>query len=111
MSKKQPNIVFILADDLGFNDVSYHGSTGTKTPNIDQLAREGTVFTRHYTQPVCTPSRGALMTSKYAIHLGLQNGIISPPSPHGLPLEDVLMPQHLKQLGYECHAVGKWHLG
>ncbi|XP_075259710.1 arylsulfatase J-like [Convolutriloba macropyga] len=107
----KPNVLFILVDDMGFNDVSYHGSTQTKTPNIDDLGTKGTVFTRHYTQPVCSPSRGALLTSKYAIHIGMQDGVIVGTVPAGLPLEERLMPAFFGDMGYFTHAIGKWHVG
>ena len=110
-SENRPNIVFILLDDLGFNDVSFLGSTNVKTPNITELAKDGVVLTRHYTQSICSPSRGALMTSKYAMRLGLQNNYIEMDYAWGVPLWEKFMPEYFKGLGYECHAVGKWHLG
>jgi len=107
----QPNIVILLIDDLGFNDLSLTGSKQARTPTIDDLARSGTVLTRYYTLPVCTPSRGSLMSSKYAIRIGMQNGNCKHSAPCGLPLKETILPEVLKDMGYETHAVGKWHLG
>ena len=68
-NSKPPHILFILADDLGWSDVGFHGSV-IKTPNIDKLAREGVVLDNYYVQPLCTPTRSALMTGRYPIHTG-----------------------------------------
>ncbi len=84
---KKPNIVFILADDLGFKDVGYQGSN-IKTPNIDKLAREGTRLDQFYVQPVCSPTRSSLMTGRYPIRCGLQIGVVRPWAQHGLPLQE-----------------------
>ncbi|XP_075724130.1 arylsulfatase J [Rhipicephalus microplus] len=108
---KKPHIIFILADDLGWADVSFHGSSQIPTPNIDALAADGVVLNNYYTHPICTASRAALMTGLYATRLGLQHIPIQPGEPFGLDLKYTLLPQHLKSLGYETHLIGKWHIG
>ena len=69
-SSKRPHILFIVADDLGWSDVGFHGSV-IKTPNIDKLANEGVILDNYYVQPLCTPTRSALMTGRYPIHTGI----------------------------------------
>ena len=105
-----PHIVILLADDLGWGDVGYHGSK-IHTPNIDKLAESGTRLNQFYVQPVCSPTRGALLTGRYPMRLGLQCGVVRPWAEHGLPLDEQTLPSALKEIGYETAIVGKWHLG
>ncbi len=106
----QPNIIFMMADDLGWGDVGFHGSR-IATPNLDKLAERSTQLDQFYVQPVCSPTRGALMTGRYPIRLGLQCGVVRPWAEHGLPLDERTLAQALKEAGYETGIVGKWHLG
>ncbi|XP_059093885.1 arylsulfatase B-like isoform X1 [Tigriopus californicus] len=109
---KRPHIIMIVADDLGWNDVGFHGSNQIPTPNIDALAYSGTILHNYYVNPICTPSRSALMTGLHPIHTGLQSGVLVGAAPYALPLSHKLMPEFLaSHLGYATHGVGKWHLG
>jgi arylsulfatase A-like enzyme len=106
----RPNIVYILADDLGWADVGYHG-TEIKTPNIDRLAASGVKLESLYALPVCTPTRSALMTGRYPIRYGRQYNVIRPNSQFGLSLGERLLPEALREAGYATALCGKWHLG
>lgn len=109
-AETKPNIVFILADDLGWRDVGYHGSD-IQTPNIDKLAQSGAQLEQFYSQQICTPSRAALMTGRYPLRYGLQMAVIPSAGKYGLATDEWLLPQALKQAGYQTAIVGKWHLG
>ena len=106
----RPNILFILADDLGAADVSYRGSD-IQTPNIDKLAGTSARLEEFYTQPLCTPSRAAFMSGRYPFRYGLQTGVVPSAGRYGLPTDEVTLPQVLKTAGYSTKIVGKWHLG
>lgn len=106
---KQPHIIFILADDMGFHDVGYHGSN-ISTPNLDELAMSGVRLENYYVQAICSPTRAALLTGRYSIHTGVQR-VYYPGQPLGLSLEEVTLAEKLKETGYSTHIVGKWHLG
>ncbi len=106
----QPNIVFFLIDDLGYSDCGFNGGKEIKTPNIDRLALEGTILESHYVQPVCSPTRAALMTGRYATRTGVYT-IVTPHSKWGLPLGERTLANALKDAGYETAITGKWHLG
>ncbi len=108
--KKKPNIIFIMADDLGYGDVGCYGQTRVQTPNIDRLAAGGLRFTQAYAgAPVCTPSRSVLMTGLHNGHTPARDNI---PHYHTyLEENDVTIAEVLKQAGYTCGGVGKWSLG
>lgn len=106
----KPNIVYIVADDLGWKDVGFHGSD-IKTPNLDKLATEGVRFTEFYAQPMSTPTRASLMTGRYPFRYGLQTAVILSAHTYGLPTDEWLLPQALKEAGYQTAIIGKWHLG
>ncbi len=102
----RPNLVFLFADDLGFFDVGFNGRKDWRTPNLDRLAKQGTVFRRWYTAAVvCAPSRAALMTGKYGIHNGVSG------NSDDLPAGQVTLAQALKKQGYATALFGKWHHG
>jgi len=106
----KPNILFILSDDQGWADVGWHGKD-IKTPNLDALAARGARLEQFYVMPVCSPTRGSLMTGRYPMRYGLQVGVVRPWAQYGLPLEERTLPQALKEAGYTTAICGKWHLG
>lgn len=106
----KPNVVLIVADDLGWGDVGYHGSE-IETPNIDRLAERGTQLDQFYVQPVCSPTRASLMTGRYPMRYGLQCGVVRPWAEYGLPLDEQTLPAVLRDAGYVTAICGKWHLG
>jgi arylsulfatase A len=106
-----PNIIIILADDLGSGDLSLNGSP-IRTPNIDRLATEGAQLTEFYASAnVCTPSRAGLLTGRYPIRMGLADSVIEPDSEHGLPQSEITLAEFLREQDYRSAIIGKWHLG
>lgn len=106
----KPNILYIVADDQGWKDVGFHGSD-IKTQQLDKLAESGAKFEQFYAQPMCTPSRAALMTGRYPHRYGLQTVVIPSAGTYGLVTDEWLLPQALQEAGYKTAIVGKWHLG
>ena len=104
----RPNILLIVADDLGWSDVGWHGGFA-KTPHMDRLVREGVELDRHYVQPVCTPTRAALLTGRYPGRFGPH--AISPSNRRALPPGTATLASVLHSAGYATFQVGKWHLG
>ena len=109
----RPNIVYILADDLGYGDLSYNGQSNFSTPNIDQLAASGMIFTQHYSgSTVCAPSRSALMTGQHTGHTFIRgNKGVEPEGQYPLEANAITMAEVLKEAGYVTGAFGKWGLG
>ncbi|CAL4178876.1 unnamed protein product, partial [Meganyctiphanes norvegica] len=106
-SENTPNIVFIFADDLGWNHVSWN-NPAVLSPRMQELAETGVILDQSYVQPLCTPSRSALMTGMYPFHLGRQHGVLWA-VPTGLSRNYTLVPEKLSTLGYNTHMIGKWH--
>ncbi|KAK7086018.1 hypothetical protein SK128_026978 [Halocaridina rubra] len=106
----KPHIILIVADDLGWNDVSWHNPE-VKNPNMEALANTGIILSQSYVQPICTPTRSALLTGRYPHALGRQHDVLWPEEPTGLTIERQLLPEALKMVGYSTHVVGKWHVG
>ena len=108
----KPNIVLFLADDLGWNDVGYHGASNIETPNIDKLANQGLRLESHYVLPLCSPTRAALLTGRYPIHLGIESSVFKGSDTYGLALNQPTLAETLSsEFGYSTHMIGKWHLG
>jgi len=108
--RNRPNIVFVLADDLGWAELGCYGNTFNETPNLDALAREGMRFTNAYAAaPVCSPFRAALMTGQYPVRTGITD-YLRPNDPKHLATSYVTLAEMLKKAGYTTGVVGKWHL-
>ena len=108
--KPKPNILYILADDMGYADAGFNGGKEIQTPHLDRLAKSGTILRSFYVQPVCSPTRASLMTGRYVTHTGVYS-VVKPTTPWGLPLEERTLAQALREAGYETAISGKWHLG
>lgn len=107
----QPSIVLIVADDLGYADVGFHGSD-IQTPNLDQLAATGVSLEQFYVAPMCSPTRAGLMTGRYPLRFGLMRAVIPPQRDFGLDPEETILPEFLRDAGYTHRGIfGKWHLG
>lgn len=107
----KPNIIILMADDMGWGDVGYHGSN-IKTPSLDRLSEEGIQLTRFYVAPVCSPTRAGLLTGMYPNRFGLRETVIPPWRDFGLDPANTIIPEFLEQHGYKNRAIiGKWHLG
>lgn len=106
----RPNVVFIVADDLGWNDLGFHNSE-IISPNVDKLAKTGVTLNQSYVQFLCTPSRSTFMTGYYPFRTGMQHTNLQTLIPAGVPVEFPFLPEKMRSLGYDTHMVGKWHLG
>ena len=108
--ERKPNVILILADDLGYGDLSCYGADDIATPNIDRMTAEGVKFNSFYVSPVCSPTRAALMTGSLAQRVGI-GGVLFPRNDHGLNPDEQTLPELLKAQGYATAIIGKWHLG
>ncbi len=108
---ERPNVIVMVADDLGWSDVGFHGGTDIDTPSLDRLAAEGTQLDRFYTTPICSPTRAALMTGRDPMRLGVAYGVIMAWHTHGIHPDETFLPELFLDAGYQTAMVGKWHLG
>ncbi|MBA3482364.1 MAG: arylsulfatase [Pirellulales bacterium] len=108
---KRPNIVYFLVDDLGREDCGFMGGKEIRTPHIDKLAAAGAKLDAYYVQPLCSPTRAALLTGRYPMRHGLQVGVVKPWARYGLPLDERTLADDLQVAGYATGVFGKWHLG
>ncbi|MCO8121236.1 sulfatase [Stieleria sp. TO1_6] len=106
----RPNVIVILADDLGYGDLSCYGADDISTPNIDRMATEGAKFSSFYVSSVCSPTRASLMTGSHSTRVGI-GGVMFPRNNHGLNPDEITLPELLKGQGYATAIIGKWHLG
>ncbi|KAG7294858.1 hypothetical protein JYU34_022638 [Plutella xylostella] len=109
--KAKPNVLFVMADDMGWDDWSSHGSRQVLTPNLDSLAGSGVLLHRYYTHALCSPARSAVLTGRYSHTIGMQGRPLLHGEARGIPTTERLLPQYLKELGYRTQLVGKWHVG
>jgi arylsulfatase B len=108
---RPPNVIVIVADDMGWNMVGYHGGFA-RTPNIDRIARSGVELDRFYVSPMCSPTRAGLLTGRYPMRFGMARTVVRPWAAHGLPPQERTLPEALADAGYRGRgAFGKWHLG
>ena len=107
----RPNVIVMVADDLGWADVGFHGNTTIDTPSLDRIAREGVQLDRFYTTPICSPTRAALMTGRDPIRLGVAYSTIMPWQNNGVHPNETFLPELFLASGYQTAMVGKWHLG
>lgn len=105
LAQTKPNIIFILADDLGIGEVGCYGADNYKTPNIDKLARKGMQFMNAYTAPLCGPSRATILTGRHLFRTGATNQDATGQMD---PSAETMMPSYLKQAGYVTASIGKW---
>ena len=103
---ERPHILFVLIDDLGWNDVSYHLGSDFDTPNIDDLWVDALALSNYYVQHYCTPTRSALMSGRYPMRDGLQEYVIRSMAPYGMPLDLTTLPEELQAAGYSTHLLG-----
>jgi arylsulfatase A len=109
---KRPNIIVILADDLGYGDLGCFGGRRIRTPRLDRMAREGVKLTNFFSSAnVCTPSRAGLLTGRYPVRAGMSVGVVYPHSTYGLPQSEITIAKVLRDAGYRTAMLGKWHLG
>lgn len=109
---ERPNIIVVLADDLGIGDIGPYGAEQIKTPHLDRMAAEGMLLTDFYASGnVCTPSRAGLLTGRYPHRMGLANGVAMPRNSMGLSPGEITIAELLKARGYATALIGKWHLG
>lgn len=106
IAAERPSFVFMLADDLGWGDVAFHGGPAP-TPHLDGLAREGLELTQHYVAPVCSPTRAALLSGRFWSRFG----VVNPQAERAFPWDTVTLASALKSVGYDTALMGKWHLG
>ncbi|CAM9530978.1 unnamed protein product, partial [Choristocarpus tenellus] len=112
LENRKPNVIFILVDDMGWNDMGYQSTDLAKlTPNLDAMAARGVKLGNYYSNNLCTPSRASLMTGRHTFRYGMPQNVIESTAPWGLSLDEKTLADRFLEGGYDTHMVGKWHLG